>query len=98
MSCALTSLDSGDSSNQAVLAHTPTSYSSLGSCVFHKVGSYLFEKTNLYFCMQGCLLCNHLPFDDLKDVVLFSMMHSLLKITSKQKISQLVVWQKVCVT
>jgi len=40
-------------------------------------------------------VCSHLADDDLKDVILFSMMHSLLKATSQQKISQLVIWRKV---
>ncbi|XP_065884221.1 protein inturned-like [Dysidea avara] len=78
-SCALSSLDSADFSSNTVFMHTSMSYSSLGSCLFHK----------------GSLVCSHLADDDLKDVILFSMMHSLLKVTSQQKISQLVIWRKI---
>lgn len=53
MSCALTSLDSADFGGQVVLMSTPMSYSSLGSCIFHKVTRCLlvYRKQMFTLCV-----------------------------------------------
>ncbi|XP_060634939.2 protein inturned isoform X1 [Anolis sagrei] len=54
-------------------------YTILGSCLFYK----------------GYLICNHLPKEDLIDIVLYSRHYGLLPLASEQRIGQLVVWREV---
>ena len=45
--------------------------------------------------MQGYLVANHLPREDLEDVVLYCKYHCLLAMSAEQRVGQLVIWREV---
>lgn len=54
-------------------------YTILGSSIFYK----------------GYLVSNHLPREDLEDIVLYCKYHCLLAMSAEQRVGQLVVWREV---
>lgn len=52
---------------------------------------YKFPITTL----QGYLVANHLPREDLEDVVLYCKYHCLLAMSAEQRVGQLVIWREV---
>jgi hypothetical protein len=60
----------------------PREFNILGSCVFYK----------------GLLLASHLPKDDLIDVVLWSKLNKLLRLTRESPVHQLVAWSEIYLT
>lgn len=54
-------------------------YTILGSSIFYK----------------GYLVSNHLPREDLEDIVLYCKYHCLLAMSAEQRIGQLVIWREV---
>ncbi|XP_073252830.1 protein inturned-like isoform X3 [Porites lutea] len=54
-------------------------YTILGSSIFYK----------------GYLVANHLPREDLEDVVLYCKYHCLLAMSAEQRVGQLVIWREV---
>lgn len=54
-------------------------YTILGSSIFYK----------------GYLVANHLPREDLEDVVLYCKYHCLLAMSAEQRVRQLVIWREV---
>ena len=45
--------------------------------------------------LQGYLVANHLPKEDLEDVVLYCKYHCLLAMSAEQRVGQLVIWREV---
>ena len=45
--------------------------------------------------LQGYLVANHLPREDLEDVVLYCKYHCLLAMSAEQRVGQLVIWREV---
>ena len=45
--------------------------------------------------LQGYLVANHLPTEDLEDVVLYCKYHCLLSMSEQQRVGQLVIWREV---
>ena len=50
--------------------------------------------TNTFF-LQGYLVANHLPREDLEDIYLYLNTHCLLSLSHDQHMGQLVVWREV---
>ena len=46
-------------------------------------------------CLQGVLIGNHLPTEDLQDIVLYSRFHCLFTTSEQQRLAQLVIWREV---
>ena len=45
--------------------------------------------------LQGYLVANHLPREDLEDVLLYCKYHCLLSMSEQQRVGQLVIWREV---
>ena len=55
---------------------------------------YIFYKFPIT-TLQGYLVANHLPREDLEDVVLYCKYHCLLAMSAEQRVGQLVIWREV---
>jgi len=55
---------------------------------------YIFYKFPIT-TLQGYLVANHLPREDLEDVVLYCKYHCLLAVSAEQRVGQLVIWREV---
>ena len=55
---------------------------------------FIFYKCPIT-ALQGYLVANHLPREDLEDVVLYCKYHCLLAMSAKQRVGQLVIWREV---
>ncbi|CAB3986723.1 inturned isoform X1 [Paramuricea clavata] len=78
----LNELEANDCEWADELFTTRRQYLVLGSCLFYK----------------GVLIGNHLPTEDLQDIVLYSRFHCLFTTSEQQRLAQLVIWREVFLT
>ena len=57
--------------------------------------SIFLNKFPIFTTLQGYLVANHLPREDLEDVVLYCKYHCLLAMSAEQRVGQLVIWREV---
>ena len=55
----------------------------------------LFCHRTCYLCSQGVLIGNHLPTQDLQDIVLYCRFHCLFTTSDQQRLAHLVIWREV---